>query len=235
MYEVTKEELLEIIQDSSTIRQCIERMGFKDIGRNRDTFFKLIKTYGFDDELDELRKRTVNFKKVQVKIMHKENRTSNSSLFTENSKIRRVSIRRRIIKENLIPYKCAKCGNKGEWQNKDLSLQLEHKNGVSNDHRLENLEFLCPNCHSQTATYAGRNVRGKLSKVERIKFKKEREAERIEMKEAIKVERIAFLDSIDTMSFGWVAKVQDKWGVSHSQVKRWIKKYYPDLNYYERN
>ena len=34
-----------------------------------------------------------------------------------------------------------------------------HINGINNDHRLENLRFLCPNCHSQTSTYAGKNKR----------------------------------------------------------------------------
>jgi hypothetical protein len=36
-------------------------------------------------------------------------------------------------------------------------LQLEHKNGVRSDFRIDNLELLCPNCHSQTSTFAGRN------------------------------------------------------------------------------
>ena len=40
---------------------------------------------------------------------------------------------------------------------KKLSLQLDHINGINNDHRIENLRFLCPNCHSQTETYAGKN------------------------------------------------------------------------------
>lgn len=39
-----------------------------------------------------------------------------------------------------------------------LTLQLDHINRVNNDHRLTNLRFLCPNCHSQTDTYAGKNM-----------------------------------------------------------------------------
>jgi len=42
---------------------------------------------------------------------------------------------------------------------KEISLQLEHINGVNNDNRVENLTLLCPNCHSQTPTFAGRNKR----------------------------------------------------------------------------
>ena len=53
-------------------------------------------------------------------------------------------------------YKCANCGLI-EWQGQVLSLHLDHINGINNDHRIENLRFLCPNCHSLTETYAGKN------------------------------------------------------------------------------
>jgi 5-methylcytosine-specific restriction endonuclease McrA len=38
-------------------------------------------------------------------------------------------------------------------------MHLDHINGVRDDHRLENLRMLCPNCHSQTPTYGGRNAK----------------------------------------------------------------------------
>ena len=44
-----------------------------------------------------------------------------------------------------------------EWRGKPLNAQLHHKNGDGADNRLENVAFLCPNCHSQTDTYGGRN------------------------------------------------------------------------------
>ena len=54
---------------------------------------------------------------------------------------------------------CASCGVGNVWNGLSLVLHLDHINGDSNDHRLENLRFLCPNCHSQTPTYSGRNKR----------------------------------------------------------------------------
>lgn len=78
-------------------------------------------------------------------------------VFAEGSTIRRSQVRDYILRDNLIPYECAICGNTGEWLGKKLTLQLDHINGVPNDHRLENLRFLCPNCHSQTETYCGKN------------------------------------------------------------------------------
>jgi len=56
------------------------------------------------------------------------------------------------IKEN----KCEMCGIV-KWENDIIVCQLDHINGNRNDHRLENLRILCPNCHSQTNTYRGRN------------------------------------------------------------------------------
>lgn len=69
----------------------------------------------------------------------------------------RSGLRRRIISDGLLPYECEGCGNGGAWQGKPLALQLDHKNGKASDHRLDNVRFLCPNCHSQTDTWTGRN------------------------------------------------------------------------------
>ena len=52
-----------------------------------------------------------------------------------------------------MPYKCKECGISEKWNNKPIILHLDHINGINNDNRLENLRFLCPNCHSQTDTY----------------------------------------------------------------------------------
>ena len=52
-------------------------------------------------------------------------------------------------------YKCNHCGI-SEWNGKHLSLELEHINGNNRDNRLENIELLCPNCHSQTVTWRRR-------------------------------------------------------------------------------
>lgn len=82
---------------------------------------------------------------------------TNEDVFVENSTYARHHIKRRILEDKLIEYKCYRCDNRGEWNGERLVLQLEHKNGKNNDHRLENLGFICPNCHSQTDTYAARN------------------------------------------------------------------------------
>lgn len=57
-------------------------------------------------------------------------------------------------------YKCECCGI-SEWNNKPIRLQLHHKNGNPTDNSLDNLEVLCPNCHTQTDNYGSKNTRDK--------------------------------------------------------------------------
>ena len=83
--------------------------------------------------------------------------TANDQILIENSPYTNELVKDRILKDNLIEYKC-ECGISNIWNSKELSLDLDHKNGIGNDHRLENLRFLCPNCHSQTETFKGKNI-----------------------------------------------------------------------------
>lgn len=70
----------------------------------------------------------------------------------------RGHIKGRLLKAGLLKNTCQECGL-SEWRGKRLSIHIDHINGIRNDHRLENLRMLCPNCHSQTETFAGRNTR----------------------------------------------------------------------------
>lgn len=80
-----------------------------------------------------------------------------SEVLVKNSTYSRNSLKRRIIKDNLLKYKCHLCSLEPVWRNKTLSLRLDHINGIPNDNRLCNLRFLCPNCDSQTKFFSKRN------------------------------------------------------------------------------
>jgi len=67
-----------------------------------------------------------------------------------------VKLKNRLIKENKIEYKCSLCSIK-EWNSKELTLHLDHIDGNPKNHNLNNLRLLCPNCHSQTDTWCGKN------------------------------------------------------------------------------
>lgn len=67
------------------------------------------------------------------------------------------SLRRRLLRAGMLDKVCAICRLPPTWCERPLVLRLDHVNGDRADHRLENLRLLCPNCDSQTPTFAGRN------------------------------------------------------------------------------
>ena len=70
-------------------------------------------------------------------------------LVTERPTLRKVLARLR-------GYACECCGI-SEWNGKEITLQVDHSNGIASDNSLENLRLICPNCHSQSDTFSGRN------------------------------------------------------------------------------
>ncbi len=72
-------------------------------------------------------------------------------------RVARSHLKRRLIAEGLKHAACEECGLT-EWRERPLSLALHHVNGDGDDNRLENLQLLCPNCHSQTPNFSARNL-----------------------------------------------------------------------------
>jgi len=79
------------------------------------------------------------------------------SLLVEGSIAQSNKLKQRLLKEGILAEECSQCYCLPVWLGKPLTLQLDHISGDSTDNRLGNLRLLCPNCHSQTVNYAGRN------------------------------------------------------------------------------
>jgi hypothetical protein len=151
IWQIPQEELTEVINRSNSVSDVLAHFGLLNKGGNHLTLKSRMIADGLDyDSLKELgkRKQLNAIKPVPL---------SNEEVFSVNSTYSRTHLKQRLIHQDLIPYVCSECGSLPEWQGKQLSLILDHKNGVSNDNRIENLRFVCPNCASQLDTHAGRN------------------------------------------------------------------------------
>lgn len=81
------------------------------------------------------------------------------NIFVENSNACQSTLRKRYKEGQYTPYICSICGQKPIWQDKELTLILDHINGKNTDDRLENLRWVCPNCNQQLETTGGSNSR----------------------------------------------------------------------------
>ena len=142
---VTKDQLQEIANCSNTNLDILFGLGYKKSGKSLQKLSKLLVELSIDTS-------------------HFNNHNSKGKKHTElflvyGSSLDNQTIKKRIIKENLIPYVCRDCGIADHYNGKPIVLQLEHVDGNPRNNVITNLTFLCPNCHSQTATYGGRNNR----------------------------------------------------------------------------
>lgn len=159
IYEITDEQFVELIKNSINIAEVLFKLGYTTKGNSWG--YSQVKQRMLDLNLEQgaFKGKFAFVKRVEEQTIAPE------KLLKVNCKHTRSVLRRCVIKNNLLPYKCAICGV-CEWNGKTLSLELDHINGINNDNRLENLRFLCPNCHSQTTTYGSRNQQRNESKYE---------------------------------------------------------------------
>lgn len=133
----TKEELCDIVKNSFSISEVIDKLGYSTKnGRNSDTIKKRLQKYNID---------TSHFRSVSPVIRTRE------EIFQNNSGASQKTVKSWFKKEN-VNYECSICGQKPIWNGQPLIMILDHKNGNKNDHRLENLRYVCPNCNQQLSS-----------------------------------------------------------------------------------
>ena len=95
-------------------------------------------------------------KEGQIKGLTKIRKSLVEKAFKKGSGVCRSALAKYMVKDLGIEYKCVRCGL-SSWLGKEIHLQLHHKDGDGYNNEISNLELLCPNCHSQTENYTGKN------------------------------------------------------------------------------
>ena len=149
-YDWSKENLEQSVKDANCWFDWLRRAGIPTKGCNYRTLKQKAVLYGIDtSHFNYQYARNHNGQRIV------KNRT-NEQIFADGLAIKRASVKKAYIERvlNNIPH-CEICGIK-DWNGKQITFQLHHKDGITTNHRVENLILLCPNCHSQTENY--RNI-----------------------------------------------------------------------------
>ncbi len=150
------EQLAEAVESSFSMANALRYLGLRPTGGNYKSIHKHIRRLDLDIEhftgQGHLKGKRHGWTKK---------RPLDEILVKNSDYLSTCHLKERLLKEDKLKYECYKCTIKS-WQRKRLSLQLDHINGINTDNRLENLRLLCPNCHSQTKTFTGKNLRGRV-------------------------------------------------------------------------
>ena len=150
----SKEELIELLKNSESVTDVLRKVGLSTNGSGtRTTLKRVCKQFEISDLYINLKNQGIHFYKTESYTT-----LSLEEMLIENSSVSRNSLKKRLLKEGIIKNKCSECGLE-EWNGKQITMILDHVNGINNDNRLENLRMLCPNCNSQQETFAGRNTK----------------------------------------------------------------------------
>lgn len=249
MRKWTEQRLEEAVKTSLNLRDVLSKLGLQQAGGNYET----IKWW-----IQKLNIETTHFIKINPLKGKKSGVVKKRPLdgiLIENIHLNSSNLKKRLIADGIFKHICNSC-QKTEWISRTtnnkvvpISLELEHKNGNKFDNKLENLELLCPICHSYTTTYGGRNIKRpkKLIKAREIKEKKKCLSCNYPVKRNRQdyCSRVCYLESgkhhsngngkkskipgrqqlkndIDAMSW---TKVGKKYGVSDNAVRKWASKY----------
>lgn len=146
MEQISNEKFAEIVKNSLSIREVVFKCGYRShTGAN-----------------SQMIKNRINQQQLDIshfRITHGSALRADEEIFIENSPIAQTTLRRHYLDGHYSEYKCAICGQEPIWNGKELTLTLDHVNGINNDDRLENLRWICPNYDRQLDTFAGRNIK----------------------------------------------------------------------------
>ncbi len=154
IWKISKEELEELVKKCNTITEILMFFGLKNRGANNKTLKFRLKYENISIDHIKLGQNSNKGRKWPNRGLSLEECMQKVFIYKENNS--KNTVKRYIKKYNLIPLKCAECKIEDLWNGKPLTLQLDHIDGNCNNDILNNLRWLCPNCHSQTSTYTGR-------------------------------------------------------------------------------
>lgn len=143
----TKEILQEAVDKSFSVMEVLDCLGLARAGGSHSHISSMIRKHGIDTshflgKRYNTGKPPVNKRKPEDVLVLKP---------VGSTKEKTLALRKALIASG-VDHQCSECGLKNIWNSKPITLEIDHIDGNWLDNRIENLRFLCPNCHSQQVT-----------------------------------------------------------------------------------
>lgn len=242
----TEQEARDAISESKSWAESLRRLGLCSTGGA----WRILKKYAREWEIstehfDPGAARGANLKRRARPL---------AEVLVVGSTYGRQHVKRRLLAEGLKEPRCELCGQGEIWQGKPMSMILDHINGVRDDHRLENLRMVCPNCAATLDTHCGR--RNRIERAKRLclhcrkefvpSYASQRYCSRpcgvrwdrstggsrlgggcrgVPVPEARKVDRPPYELLIKEVESTSYVAVGRKYGVSDNAVRKWVRFY----------
>ena len=143
-YDWSKERIENAVKSADSYSEVLVILQIPKQGNNLSTLRKKIALYNIDTSHFTFKKQYKNRSLKYISALD----------YIKRKNISSDKIKYKLLKEGILENKCACCGLT-EWNGKPIVLQLHHIDGNHNNNDLDNLQLLCPNCHSQTENYCG--------------------------------------------------------------------------------
>ncbi len=144
----TDEQVKEAVARSTSLRQVLLTLGLVPAGGN----YKCLK--------DTMARLAIDTSHLLGQAIHRGKkfgpRSRLEDYLANRRPIQSFKLKNRLLAEGILRWQCRSC-KLTTWLGKPIPLELEHKDGNPRNNSLENLELLCPNCHTFTPTYRGKN------------------------------------------------------------------------------
>jgi hypothetical protein len=248
----SREAAAKAIADALCWADALRTLGYRPVGHNFRTIQRWAGRWGISTshfDANAARIRATRRRRIPL-----------AEVLVEDSTYARGNLKPRLFEEGLKEKRCELCGQGEIWHGRAMALILDHINGTGNDHRLENLRIVCPNCAATLATHCGRNlpreracagcgetftprhIRQRYCTLpcfnrtarSRAGYPSPHSSWGIPQPNRRKVERPSYEELIlDIDELGYCA-VSRKYGVSDNAIRKWVTQYEREFELQER-
>lgn len=158
----TENQFVEAWNSSNSVMECLRKLKLNEFG----SAHQIAKDTAIELGLNKDHMTGQGWSKGLVRTG--QNSRPLSELLVYGQKENGTRLKDRLVREGIKLWICEKCGL-DSWLGNKITLELEHIDGDNKNNNIKNLAFLCPNCHSYTDTWRGRNIKsyGRLDKLEK--------------------------------------------------------------------